>query len=150
MLFGNLGIAAVIASTIASFTAAQDITVSAWILRLSSLALGLFILWLVASSKWVDRLISRWIEKALLKWTRLDVRDYVSLLHLSDGYVVMELQVNLGDWVADRALHESRLSKEGVLILGIHRKSGRYATHHKLRLRGHSTQKTMSLQLFTH
>ena len=126
MLFGNLGIAAVIASTIASFTSAQSTDAKIWMFRLASLALGLFVLWLIASSRWIDRVISRWIEWALLKWTRLDVRDYVSLLHLSDGYVVLELQVNEGDWVADRALHESRLSKEGVLVLGIHRASGRY------------------------
>ncbi len=126
MLFGNLGIAAVIATTIASFTSTQSTSATIWLWRISSLALGLFILWMLASSRWVDRIISRWIEWALLKWTRLDVRDYISLLHLSDGYVVMELQVNEGDWVAERSLSESRLSKEGVLVLGIHRKSGRY------------------------
>ena len=39
---------------------------------------------------------------------------------------VSELQVNEGDWVADKKLSESRLTSEGVLVLGIHRKSGAY------------------------
>jgi len=128
MLFGNLGIAAVIATMIASASPQgnDDDGIMPRVIQFGLLGLGLLVLWRIATSRLLDQYVSRWIEKALLKWTRLDVRDYVSLLHLADGYVVMELQVNQDDWVVEKPLHESRLSKEGVLVLGIHRDDGRY------------------------
>ena len=95
-------------------------------LRLSVLLLGLMAMWLVFTSRWVDKTISRIIERALLKWTTLDVRDYVALLHLANGYVVLELQINEGDWVAEKPLFDCRLSDEGVLVLGINRRTGKY------------------------
>ncbi|MEZ6092761.1 MAG: TrkA C-terminal domain-containing protein [Pirellulaceae bacterium] len=125
MLMGNLGIAAMVASTIGSFAAIPS-NDNAWIYRMLVLAGGVALVWAIGSSRFVDRWVSRAIEWALLKWTRIDVRDYVSLLHLTDGYVVLELQVRRDDWVVEKPLRESRLSKEGVLVLGIQRKSGVY------------------------
>jgi len=125
MLIGNLGIAAVTASTIVSFMDRDnDTTNLLW--RLAFLMIGLVTLWLVSTRQWVDRLIARWTEKALLRWTRLDVCDYVSLLHLQDGYVVSEMVINDGDWIAEKSLTESRVALEGILILGIHRADGQY------------------------
>ncbi len=137
MLFGNLGIAAVIASTIAYLALPSSVASEGGepntlrfllesIYKFALLLLGLTVLWILFTSRWVDQKISQWIEGALLRWTKLDVRDYVSLLHLSSGYVVLELQVNPGDWIADMALSECRLSDEGVLVLGLHRKNGQY------------------------
>ena len=126
MLMGNIGIAAVIASTIASFSLQPTNDPWTWPIRLGFLVLGLIVLWLVGTSRWLDITVSRWIERSLQRWTQLDVKDYVSLLHLADGYVVLELGVREGDWIADKSLAESRLSKEGILVLGIHRQSGKY------------------------
>lgn len=133
MLGGNIGVAAVIASTIASFapTGGSNDGYSwevfwTWMMQISFLLLGLIVMWLVFTSRWVDKTISRIIEKALLKWTKLDVRDYVALLHLANGYVVLELQVNEGDWIAEKPLLDCRLSDEGVLVLGINRRTGKY------------------------
>lgn len=135
MLGGNIGVAAVIASVIASFASvpapqegdgAMWQSFWNWMLRLSFLMLGLMTMWIVFTSRWVDNTISRIIEKALLKWTKLDVRDYVALLHLANGYVVLELQINEGDWIAEKPLFDCRLSDEGVLVLGINRRNGKY------------------------
>lgn len=127
MLTGNLGVAAVIASTIATFVGQGDNSGnSGMVWRMGILGLGLLMLWFVSTRKWVDRFIARWIEQALIKWTRLDVRDYVSLLHLKDGYVVLELLVNEGDWIAGKSLTESKLASEGILVLGIRHKNGQY------------------------
>ena len=122
MLSGNIGVAAVIASTIASFGGGGQIT-----LRILFALAGLLVMWLILTSSFVDRAISRIIEAALLKFTKLDVRDYVALLHLANGYVVLELQVNEGDWVAEKPLSDCRLSDEGVLVLGINRATGKYS-----------------------
>ena len=123
MLAGNLGIAFVIASIIAAVTSiGPGNTVLQFVLLIS----GLGVLYIIGTRPWVDQTISRIIEWALLKWTTLDVRDYVSLLHLADGYVVLELVVNDTDWIANRSLTEAALSAEGVLVLGLHRASGKY------------------------
>jgi len=83
-------------------------------------------LWLLAASPMVDRGLARLIGWALQRWTRLAVRDYVSLLHLSVGYRVEELAVEEGDWLAGKSLSELKLTREGVLVLGVQREDGRH------------------------
>ena len=132
MFWGNIGIAAVIASTIASFAGPDqdnptfEQLVEYWAPLLGVLIGGLCLLWIVFTSRYFDKAISHWVEYALLRWTNLDVRDYTSLLHLHNGYVVMELQVRKGDWIGGKDLSESSLSAEGVLVLGLTRGSGKY------------------------
>ncbi len=123
MLSGNLGIALVIASMI---SASSAVSAGNQFVQFIVLIIGLVVLYVVGTHRWVDQTISRVIEWALLKWTTLDVRDYVSLLHLADGYVVLELVVKESDWISNRSLAEAALSSEGVLVLGLHRASGKY------------------------
>jgi hypothetical protein len=79
---------------------------------------GIIALWAMASSHWVDRQLSKIIERALSRYTRLEVRDYASLLHLSGEYKVSELHVDTGDWLANRSLRQLKLRDEGLLVLG--------------------------------
>lgn len=123
MLCGNLGIAVVIASVIATFSQHKD--GNDWLRTLLAIVCLAGMYW-IGTRGWVDQMIQTAIEWALLKWTRLDIRDYVSLLHLADGYVVLELTVKEGDWIANRTLAEASLSSEGVLVLGLHRANGKY------------------------
>jgi hypothetical protein len=123
MLAGNLGIAFVIASLIAAVSITEE---GGRLIQFFLLLAGLGVLYIIGTRTWVDQTISYIIEWALLKWTTLDVRDYVSLLHLADGYVVLELVVKESDWISNRSLSEARLSAEGVLVLGLHRAGGKY------------------------
>lgn len=123
MLAGNVGIALVIASMI---SAAGHVSDGNQLMQVALLLVGLVILYIIGTRRWVDHTISHVIEWALIKWTTLDVRDYISLLHLADGYVVLELVVNDSDWIANRSLAEAALSAEGVLVLGLHRSNGKY------------------------
>ena len=127
MLLGNAGIVTAVSSLILSFTGGSDpsVTGSLW-MRFTVLAVGLCGLWLVTHSRAVDAWLSRAITWALRRWTSLEVRDYAGLLHLSGGYAVVEMQVEPGDWLADRQLSELKLSDEGVLVLGIETANGDY------------------------
>ena len=125
MLFGNAGIIAAISSLLPVFITAGEATGS-FLLRLLWLAVGLLILWAISLSGWVDRQLSRLIEWALRRWTRLDVWDYPGLLRLDAGYSVCEMTVDSGDWVAGKTLSEVRLGDEGVQVLGIRRVNGDY------------------------
>jgi hypothetical protein len=86
------------------------------------LGLGLFLLWIIASSKWVDDKLFKMISWALAKWTHLEVHDFIDLLHLGEGYSVTELIVEAEDWLVGQRLADLRLTVVGVNVLGIHRK----------------------------
>jgi hypothetical protein len=123
MLLGNAGVVSALASLVLSVISLERGPL--WP-RLAALLGGVAFLWAVASSRWVDRWLSRLIGWALTKWTSLDVRDYAALLNLSGGYKVAEMQVKEGDWLAGKKLAQLRLRDEGILVLGIHRKDGTY------------------------
>ncbi|MFP4102985.1 TrkA C-terminal domain-containing protein [Coleofasciculus sp.] len=124
MLLGNVGVITTISSLILTFlnTASNQ----QWLVRLLILGIGLAVLWVLATSKWIDRYLSRLINWALQRWTTLNVKDYASLLRLSGDYTVMEMEVQPEDWLADRELGELGLRQEGVVVLGIQRENGRY------------------------
>lgn len=94
--------------------------------RILTLALGLLALWMFASSKWVDRQLFSITKWALKRFTKLEVKDYVGLLHISRGYTINEIDVAPGDWVAGKSLVELRLGDEGVQVLGIRRSDGSF------------------------
>ncbi len=125
MTLGNVGIAVVIASMMGTFAtvATNDKDVFYRVVLLSGVLASL---WAIGTRRWFDQGIESLISYALRRWTHLDVHDYVSLLHLADGFVVFEICVNEGDWVCEKTLAEAMLSAEGVLVLGIHRANGKY------------------------
>ena len=120
MLFGNAGIVTAVSSLILTFVHSES--AGAISLKLLIIVSGIFLFWLIARSKTVDRFLYRVISKALKKYTDLDIRDFVSLLRLSGEYRVTELNVEPEDWLANRTLINLRLGDEGILVLGIIRK----------------------------
>jgi hypothetical protein len=124
MLVGNAGIVTAVASLLLSFSGARS--TGAGLIRAAVLFGGLAVLWLVARSRLADRWLSRIIERALHRFTRVDVQDYASLLRLARDWIVAELEVDAGDWMADKTLAEMDLAEEGIIVLGIERAGGRY------------------------
>jgi hypothetical protein len=126
MLLGNLGVGAVVATLMLSFMrAAESDTRTVW-LKLLSLAGGLFLLWALASNRYLERHLNRAIAWVLKRWGNLQVRDYVAILQLQGGYAVSELLVEPNDWLADKTLIDLKLPQEGVLVLGIKRSEGAF------------------------
>lgn len=121
MLLGNIGIATVIATVMISFTSTVGTDLRYQFMVLGILSVGLICLWIFFSSRWVERQMNKSIAWALKRFTDLDVRDYVSLLQLADGYAVSEMSVESGHWMSGCQLKDLRLSDEGLLVLGIHR-----------------------------
>lgn len=125
MLLGNAGIISVIASLIVTFvdTGPDKIDLT---IRLLVLGGSVIILLLLSSSNIVDKQLSRIISKMLKRYTKLNVRDYAGLLHLSEEYAISELMVEKQDWIANQNLKNLSLRDEGINVLGIKRKSGHY------------------------
>lgn len=83
-------------------------------------------LWIAANSRYVEQITWRVNRWAISRWGHIEVHDYTRLLRFSRNYVVWELQVQPGNWLAGKTLAESELANEGVLILGIERANGEY------------------------
>ena len=123
MLGGAAGVVTSLTSLLLSFT---DATGQQTVTRVLVLLAGLVTLRLLAGSRVVDRALTRLTEWALRRYTRLNVRDYDKLLHISDDFAVAEVEPQEGDWITGRPLAELRLREEGIMVLGIYRKDGEY------------------------
>lgn len=124
MILGNAGIVTAVSSLILTFTGTQSAGDKVY--RFTLLAVGVAGLFLAAQSKWLERWMYRWMRWALRRWTNVYAFDYAGLLHLTDDYGVREIEVEEGDWLADKSLEDLRLSDEGVFVLGIHKPDGEY------------------------
>lgn len=124
MLLGNLGVASVVATSIISYMNVSKEEYG-W-LSIAVLLGGLLLLWLFMTNKVVEKWLNKSIQKGLKRWTNVNVQDYIAIMHLQQDYAISELSVEAQDWLADKSLLDSELSKEGVLVLGIQRKEGVY------------------------
>lgn len=124
MLLGNAGIVSAVSTLILTFVDMNQ--GGQTLLKVVLLVAGITVLWLVSTSTWADRWLSSAVSKALSRYTDLDVRDYASLMHFSDDYRLVEIQIGAEDWLAERTLATSRLRNEGILVLGIVRRDGTY------------------------
>jgi hypothetical protein len=124
MLLGNLGVGAVVATLMLSFMKTAESEY--WWLKIIFLGVGLMLLWLGATNRYIERHTNRIISWILRRWGRFQIRDHVAILQLEGGYAVTELLVEPNDWLAKKTLVELRLTEEGVLVLGIQRAEGAY------------------------
>ena len=124
MLLGNLQIAAYAASTTLTVMEFKD-AADKWV-TMTVLGLGLVAILYAANSHWVSDGLNRVIAWSLRHWTKLEVRDYVAVLQLEQGFAVTEMTVHDGDWLTNQALRDLRLPDEGVMVLGIQREGMGY------------------------
>lgn len=119
MFLGNAGFITVISSLVLTFVSTSSTGDS--LSRLFYLLVGIVILWLLATNRAFNRLLTRLVRKGLRRWTDLDLRDYARLLHLKGEYQVTEIEVEEGNWLAHKKLRQLRLTDEGIAVLGIER-----------------------------
>ena len=113
MLMGNAGITSAIAGLILTFYQGRG---QLLVIKLALVIAGLGLLWITSMSKFVDRILTKIIKAGLNRFTRLEIRDYATLLEFEKGYAVSELEVKAQDWLCSRKLSEMALPKEGVLF----------------------------------
>ena len=128
MLLGHAGAVIAIASVLLSFlnVGRSEAWSETRVFRLAILTGGVLLLLFLSNSQHVERAMWKVNSWAVRRWIHLDVRDYTKLLRLGHSYVVSELVIKPGDWLANRSLAEAQLSREGVLVLGIERTGGVY------------------------
>lgn len=120
--FGSAGIVTAVSSLILSFTGPERVG----FLQLLVLAAGLAVLVLLSRSPTFQSILTPLIKKILRRSALVDLRDYANLLHVSEGYSVVEFEVLPESWLAGRTLSELRLRSEGVSVLGVLTPQGEY------------------------
>lgn len=118
MLLGNAGLATVVATLLLGFTGADA---SEQALRGGVLVGGLAGIWLLAANHRFETALRKAFVRILRGNEDLLVHDYASLLHIGRDYTIGEIQVQDGDWMANRTLARMHLRDEGVIVLGIER-----------------------------
>lgn len=123
MLIGNAGIASVTASLLLTFVGENDIPGG---YKLLILLAGITLLWLLTKSPIVNRMITSITNRILKKYTSLSVVDYEELLGLKGDYRIFTKIIQQDDWVVNQQLKDLQLNEEGLNVLGIHRRNGKY------------------------
>jgi hypothetical protein len=121
ILLGNAGVVTTMGTLLISFAGGGD-----HLTTIIVLVAGIAVLAVLAASRPVDLALTRIIQRALQRWSDIDVRDWSGLLQLEGGYTVAELEVEEQDWIAGRTLSELTLRDEGIVVLGVHRRRGGY------------------------
>ncbi len=124
MFLGNAGFITVISSLVITFVSTSS--TGDGLSRLLYLLIGIGVLWLLATNRAFNRILTRLVRKGLRRWTDLDLRDYARLLHLKGKYQVTEIEVNDDNWLANKKLKQLRLADEGIAVLGIERRDRIY------------------------
>jgi len=124
MLLVNVGIVTAISTLILSFINPEGSRTV--VLHLIYIVTGLVLLWLTATSQWIDQKLSAIISRWLKRYSQIDVMDYASLLHLTGDYRISELQPQKNSWLANSTLARAKLREEGIIVLGITRSNGKY------------------------
>lgn len=126
MLLGNAGLVTAVSSLILTFARQDGGAGISMPWKLGLLIAGVIGLWLMAESKWVDRHLSNLINRALKRFTELEVTDYASILHFSGDYRLGQLYIQPRGRFDGKDMQQSRLKEEGIIVLGIERKDGGY------------------------
>jgi hypothetical protein len=118
---GNAGIASAMATLVLTFVGQTREEAT---MRAMWLVIGLFMIYLFARSKMVDRGMRWLIKRALERFTSLKIYDYEQILGLSKGYSIGEFKIKERSWLENKTLRELKLDEEGVIVLAIYRKIG--------------------------
>lgn len=124
MLVGNAGLVTAVASIVSAMVNTGDLASA--LLRGTVLVAGLLTLYLLTRSPRAESVLRNVFQRILQRWTSLEVHDYDSLLDLTGDYTVVEIEVGLDDWLAERPLGDLDLPEEGVTVLAVRRSGGRF------------------------
>lgn len=124
MIIGNAGIVTAMSSLILTFLIPDK--TSSLLYSIGVIVFGIVFLWWAVRNKWVDRYLSKIINKALDKYTSLDVKDYAAILHLEGGYQVTEWRVTEDSYLREKTLNQLQLIRKGIIVLGIQKATSEY------------------------
>lgn len=121
IFLGSAGITSVIATLVLTFLGRGREEATGYLIIL---ILSLVVLYVIFTSKRIERWMRRWIKRFLRRaFPALRVYDYTQLLGITHGYSISQIKVRRNSWLANRKLKELELDKEGIIVLGVYRKT---------------------------
>lgn len=121
IFLGSAGITSVIATLVLTFLGRGREEATGYLIIL---ILSLAVLYVIFTSKRIERWMRRWIKRFLRRaFPALRVYDYTQLLGITHGYSISQIKVRRNSWLANRKLKELELDKEGIIVLGVYRKT---------------------------
>ncbi|MGH1490155.1 MAG: TrkA C-terminal domain-containing protein [Acidimicrobiales bacterium] len=123
MTVGNASVVAGIASFLLAFLDAET---QQTVRRTGILTVGVIVIIAAFHTGLANRVIQRITHAMLRRYTELDIQDYAALLRVENDYAITELHARDGEWLVGRPLSELHLTREGVVILGVHRADGAF------------------------
>ncbi|HBL80735.1 MAG TPA: potassium transporter TrkA [Aequorivita sp.] len=124
MLVGNARIVTVMSSLILTFVLPE--TLASKLYGLLIVIVGMTLVWFAIKSEWLDKILSKIINKMLKRYTDLDIQDFAAVLHFKDNYKISERKIDAESWMANKTLEELDLRHEGITVLGIDRQDCEY------------------------
>ena len=124
MTFGNAGVITGIASLLIAFL---DTGTSQTLIRTTALIAGTTALLAAAHTDPASRAIDGLARTALRRFTTLDTRDFAALLQFTADFEIAELVARSNEWMVGRPLSDLHLTREGIVVLGIHRSDGSFS-----------------------
>lgn len=119
ILAGNVGLTSALATLVVTLlqtsTGGNALTMFGWLIG------GLIVLLYISGRSWFQKVLDHLIRRTLERTGMVHALDYELLLRIQHGYVVSEIEVLAGSFLAGRKLCESRPWDRGVVILAIKR-----------------------------
>ena len=119
ILAGNIGLTSALAALVVSFL--QTSHSGEILLLVAGVSLGVILLLTLSRVGWLQRSLDHVIQGMLERSGVVRALDYELLLRIRQGYVVSEVEVLPGTWLAGRTLREARPWDRGVIILAVRR-----------------------------
>ncbi len=118
MIMGNAGIVAVIVTATSSLATSRGLQLP---LNVLILAVGIFLIYKIATYRKFTRRWEGFIEKKLVKSPQFEEAAMEDLLHFLEGYSLVKKILTKDSPFIESALQETRLAEKDLLVLGIER-----------------------------
>lgn len=135
IIAGNIGLTGALTTVIISFIQDEPDLLdnlipfegpNAVFFKLGSILVGILFVGGIFRLGVVKRVLELIIKKSLQRFQSVRAIDYETVLRSSDGYAVMQVEIEYGHHMIGRTLAGVMLGSKGVLVLGIKRKTGQY------------------------
>jgi len=118
MIMGNAGVATVIVTATSSLATSRGYQLP---INIIVLAVGIFLIYKIATYKKFTRKWENFIEKKLIKSPTFEEAATEDLLHFLEGYGLVKKIIGENSLLIDNSLSKCGLSEKGLLVLGIER-----------------------------
>jgi len=140
IISGNIGLTGALGTVILTFIQQDPDWIDeivplaneyAFFYKLAIILVGILFIAVVFRIGIVKKILETLIKASLEKFQDVRTIDYETVLRSSDGYAIMQVEIENGHPLIGRTLAGAKLSQDGVLVIGIKRATGEYlgATH---------------------